>query len=141
MNRLLHFILFFFIAVTVMASDRPKFDRAAYEKEQHQFVIREARLTKEEAKAFFSILRISIFSLFLTILQYFCTIKSSNQMCISDWLRRTFLAFCQYLFAKIYIISIKIVTGSFSHPVTILLFLSLMTLGYGRCFFFPACTG
>lgn len=55
MNRLLHFILFFFIAVTVMASDRPKFDRAAYEKEQHQFVIREARLTKEEAKAFFSI--------------------------------------------------------------------------------------
>ena len=49
-------------------------------------------------------------------------------MCISDWLRRTFSAFCQYLFAKIYILFIKIVTGSFLIPVTILLFLSLMAL-------------
>lgn len=55
MNRFLGFILFCFIAVTVMASDRPKFNKEAYEKEQHQFVIREAKLTKEEAKAFFSI--------------------------------------------------------------------------------------
>ena len=51
-------------------------------------------------------------------------------MCISDWLRRTFLAFCQYLFAKIYIIFIKIVTGSFLIPVTIFRFLSLMTLAF-----------
>lgn len=48
-------------------------------------------------------------------------------MCISDWLRRTFSAFRQYLYAIIYIIFIKIVTGSL-FPVTILLFLSLMTL-------------
>lgn len=52
-------------------------------------------------------------------------------MCISDWLRRTFSAFCQYLFAKIYILFMKIVTGSFLIPVTILLFLSLMALGRG----------
>ena len=51
-------------------------------------------------------------------------------MCISDWLRRTFSAFCQYLFAKIYIIFIKIVAGSFLIPVTILFFLSLMTLPF-----------
>ncbi len=49
-------------------------------------------------------------------------------MCISDWLRRTFSAFCQYLFTKIYILFIKIVTGSFLILVTILLFLSLMAL-------------
>ena len=49
-------------------------------------------------------------------------------MCISDWLRLTFSAFCQYLFAKIYILFIKIVTGSFLIPVTILRFLSLMAL-------------
>lgn len=52
-------------------------------------------------------------------------------MCISDWLRRTFSAFRQYLYAIIYIIFIKIVTGSL-FPVTILLFLSLMTLAIMR---------
>ena len=55
-------------------------------------------------------------------------------MCISDWLRRTFLAFCQYLHAIIYIIFIKIVTGSL-FPVTILLFLSLMAFGFMPSFF------
>ena len=55
-------------------------------------------------------------------------------MCISDWLRRTFSAFCQYLFTKIYILLIKIVTGSFLIPVTILRFLSLMALPYQGAF-------
>ncbi|MDE5985739.1 MAG: hypothetical protein K2H16_00445 [Prevotella sp.] len=55
MNRFFHFILSFLIAVTAMATDRPKFDKKAYEKEQHQFVVREAKLTKEEAKTFFAI--------------------------------------------------------------------------------------
>ena len=59
-------------------------------------------------------------------------IKSSNQMCISDWLRRTFSAFCQYLFVKIYNISIKNSHKIFYDHVTILLFLSLMTLLYER---------
>ena len=58
-----------------------------------------------------------------------------NSFRISDWLRRTFSAFCQYLFAKIYIIFIKIVTGSFLIPVTILFFLSLMTLPFWYNFF------
>lgn len=53
-------------------------------------------------------------------------------MCISNWLRRTFLSFCQYLFAKIYIIFTKIVTGPSIDPVTILGCFSLMALPYAQ---------
>lgn len=57
MNRALHFILFLLLSVIVAAqkTNHPRFDRKAYEKEQHQFVIREAKLTSEEAKTFFAI--------------------------------------------------------------------------------------
>ena len=80
----------------------PRMKRIVLEKESSLLRTKSRFGSTTKSGAFFSILRISILSLFLTILQYFCTENSSNQMYISDWLRRTFSAFCQYLFAKIY---------------------------------------
>ena len=37
--------------------------------------------------------------------------RTSKQICIADWIRRTFLAFCQYRLIKIYILFIKLVSS------------------------------
>ncbi|MCM1079456.1 MAG: hypothetical protein NC344_10015 [Bacteroidales bacterium] len=55
MNRLFYLILFLSLALTAMATSQKQFDREAYEKEQHQFIIQKAKLTQEEANKFFAI--------------------------------------------------------------------------------------